>query len=41
MGANQGKEFGMHYRNDLKALRKINDFDWLRTQFDRAVDDEV
>jgi hypothetical protein len=41
MGANQGKEFGMYYRNDLKALRKINDFDWLRTQFDRAVDDEV
>ena len=41
MGANQGKDFGIHYRNDLKALRKINDFDWLRTQFDRAVDDEV
>ena len=41
MGANQGKEFGMHYRNDIKALRKINDFDWLRKQFDRAVDDEV
>lgn len=41
MGANQGKEFGQHYCNDLKALRKINDFEWLRTQFDRAVDDEV
>lgn len=41
MGANQGKEFGMYYRNDLKALRKINDFDWLRKQFNRAVDDEV
>lgn len=41
MGANQGKEFGIHYRNDLKALRKINDFDWLRKQFDRAVDEEV
>jgi hypothetical protein len=41
MGANQGKEFGMYYRNDLKALKKINDFDWLRKQFDKAVDDEV
>jgi hypothetical protein len=38
MGANQGKEFGMYYRNDLKALKKINDFEWLREQFDKTVD---
>ncbi len=38
MGANQGKEFGMYYRNDLKALKKINDFEWLREQFNKTVD---
>lgn len=38
MGANQGKEFGMYYRNDLKSLKKINDFEWLREQFSKAVD---
>ncbi len=34
MGANQGKEFGMYYRNDISSLKKINDFTWLQEQFD-------
>lgn len=33
-GANQGREFGTHYRNNLSALNMINDFDWLKEQFD-------
>jgi hypothetical protein len=40
IGANQGKEFGTYYRNDLKSLKKINDFDWLREQFEKTTDAE-
>lgn len=42
MGANQGKDFGTHYRNNDKVLKKINDFDWLREQFEltTAEDDD-
>ena len=40
MGANQGREFGDHYRNDIKSLKKINDFDWLKKQFDKAVEED-
>lgn len=36
LGANQGREFGHHYRNDIKALKKINNFDWLKEQFEKA-----
>lgn len=39
-GANQGKEFGDYYRNDLKYLNKINDFAWLKEQFDKTYNDE-
>jgi hypothetical protein len=40
MGANQGREFGSYYRNDLKALKKINDFEWLRNQFNKSVGED-
>ena len=39
MGANQGRDFGEHYRNNLKALKKINDFAWLREKFEQVKDD--
>lgn len=34
MGAQQGKDFGTYYRNNIEVLKKINDFDWLKEQFD-------
>jgi hypothetical protein len=40
MGANQGREFGTYYRNDIKSLKRINDFDWLRDQFSKTVGDD-
>jgi len=33
-GAIHGKKYGENNRGNLEALRKINDFDWLRQQFD-------
>lgn len=39
-GANQGKDFGEYYRKDLKSLNKINDFNWLREQFDKTYNDK-
>jgi hypothetical protein len=41
MGANQGKDFGNYYRNDTKTLARINDFDWLKEQYDLAMCEEV
>lgn len=41
MGANQGREFGTYYKNDIKALKKINDFAWLKEQFLKATGDEI
>jgi len=32
-GAKAGTEYGKRYRNSLKDLYKINDFDWLKEQF--------
>jgi hypothetical protein len=32
-GALDGKEYGIKNQNDLQALSKINDFDWLREKF--------
>ena len=37
MGANQGKDFGTHYRKNDNVLKKINDFDWLREQFELTI----
>lgn len=33
-GAQQGKEYGAKNKGNVDALKKINDFDWLREQFD-------
>jgi hypothetical protein len=40
MGANQGREFGTYYRNDIKSLKKINDFAWLKEQFLKVTGDD-
>lgn len=40
MGANQGREFGAYYRNDIKALKKINNFEWLHEQFEKATGED-
>lgn len=40
MGANQGKEFGIHYANKINVLNKINDFAWLHNMFDEATKTE-
>lgn len=37
LGAEQGRDFGTHYKNNKDALRKINDWEWLRKQFDAAL----
>jgi len=33
MGAQQGRDFGAHYRDRPDILNKINDFEWLRETF--------
>lgn len=33
LGAKQGKEYGEKHRNNPKALKKINNFDWLKKLF--------
>lgn len=33
-GAHAGKEYGLANKENVDALRKINDFNWLREQFD-------
>jgi len=40
MGANQGRDFGMHYREHTKILKKINDFSWLHETFEKAVEND-
>ena len=40
IGAQQGRDFGTYYRNDTKSLNKINNFDWLKEQFDKTYNDE-
>jgi CYTH domain-containing protein len=35
-GANLGKEYGEKHRDSTQELRRINDFDWLREQFDQS-----
>lgn len=37
LGANQGKDFGIHYKGNKKALSLINDWEWLKEQFDAAL----
>ncbi len=33
-GAISGREYGIKHKIDLEALKKINDFEWLKEQFD-------
>jgi hypothetical protein len=33
-GAKLGREYGLENKNNPEALRKINDFDWLKRVFD-------
>lgn len=33
-GARAGREYGESHKGDLEALKKINNFDWLKEQFD-------
>jgi hypothetical protein len=35
-GANLGKEYGEKHRDSTQELRRINDFGWLREQFDQS-----
>jgi len=37
MGANQGRDFGRHYKNNENVLKKINDFDWLKNTFNQTL----
>ena len=37
LGAQQGRDFGTHYKNNTKALRRINDWKWLKEQFNGAI----
>jgi len=36
MGAQQGRDFGTVYKNNPKVLGYINDFDWLKEQFNES-----
>jgi len=37
LGAQQGRDFGTHYKGNQEALRKINDWKWLKQQFEDAL----
>ena len=39
MGARQGREFGIHYKNDSTKLDKINDYEWLKSLFNKSQSD--
>ena len=36
-GAKAGAAYGARFRNDIEALKKINDFDWLKEKFDGTI----
>jgi len=38
MGAQQGRDFGTHYKNNKEALHLINDYVWLKEQFNAATE---
>lgn len=38
LGAKQGREFGLHYKDDPEALGMINDFEWLKEVFKDSVE---
>jgi hypothetical protein len=35
-GATAGRNYGTQHKNDVDALKKINDFNWLKEQFDAS-----
>lgn len=35
LGARAGRSYGLQNKNDIEALKKINDFDWLKDEFSR------
>jgi hypothetical protein len=35
-GAQSGRDYGTQHKNDVEALKKINDFNWLKEQFDAS-----
>ena len=35
-GAKQGEEYGIHNKGNIEELMKINDFGWLKEQFERS-----
>ena len=37
LGAQQGRDFGTHYKGNTEALRKINDWQWLKETFNEAL----
>jgi len=37
LGAQQGRDFGTHYKGNQSALSKINDWEWLKKTFDAAL----
>jgi hypothetical protein len=37
LGAQQGRDFGEHYQGNVEALRKINDWNWLKEKFNEAI----
>ena len=37
LGAQQGRDFGEHYKGNVEALRKINDWHWLKETFSEAL----
>lgn len=41
MGANQGRDFGTYYKDRDDVLNYINDFEWLRKQFEVSTEDEI
>lgn len=39
LGAKQGRDFGTVYRKNIKVLSYINDFEWLKEQYEQSVED--
>jgi hypothetical protein len=33
LGALAGKQYGLEHKNNIEALQKINDYDWLNQRF--------
>lgn len=40
-GAKAGRDFGMQYMGDPDMLSKVNDFEWLREEYEKTIDPEA